>query len=381
MNFEGLKHLIVGSGFWGSTLAERIANDLEENVMVIERRPHIGGNSYSEIDRESGVEVHKYGSHIFHTKDDTVWSYINRFTSFNSYQHKVLTTFKNKVYPMPISLATINQYYNLNLKPYEVAAFIEKESQSYAQSFSKISNLEEKAISMIGEPLYRAFIEGYTKKQWDQHPKTLPESIITRLPVRSNYNTNYFSDPYQGIPTNGYTSVFKKMLDNPRIDLHLNTDFFDLKNKIPSNCKIYYSGPIDRFFNYQFGELQWRTLTFESKVVPVNDFQGTSVMNYADLETPFTRIHEFKHYHPERDYNFNKSVLFYEYPKSWSGSLDPYYPVNTPENEKKFALYRGASEKLQNIVFGGRLGSYRYWDMEQAIKGALDLFAKMKASL
>jgi UDP-galactopyranose mutase len=290
--------LIVGAGFFGSVIAERVANDLDSRVLVIDKRSHIGGNCYSEIDPETGIEIHKYGTHVFHTSSKKVWDYINKFTEFNSYHHQVLTTYKNRVYQMPINLETINSFYNLNMKPCEAKEFIKNEITKEGITVPK--NLEEKAISVIGRPLYEAFIKGYTIKQWDKDPKELPTSIITRLPVRYDYNEDYFVDArWQGIPLKGYTAVFKNLLDSPNIDIKLNCNFFENKNNYDVREKVIYTGPIDQFYDFKYGKLEWRSISLKKEIVDVNDYQGTSVMNYADIETKFTRIHEPKHLHSE----------------------------------------------------------------------------------
>jgi len=369
LNLENTKYLIVGSGFFGATLAERIANDLEQEVLVIDKRSHFGGNSYSEIDPSTGIEIHKYGSHIFHTPNEKIWNYVNRFTSFNQYRHRVWTTHQGKVFSMPINLATINQFYGKALSPAAAQEFIA--SEIARDKISSPSNLEEQAISLIGRPLYQAFIRGYTAKQWETDPKQLPANIITRLPVRYNYNDRYFSDIFEGIPTDGYTKIFERMLKNDRITLKLNTDFFEIRNQIPSDCLVIFTGPIDRFFDYKHGELNWRTIDLEKEVVAVDDYQGTSVMNYADESVPYTRIHEFKHFHPERKHQNGKSVIFKEFSRFAKKADEPYYPINLESDKKIYSLYKTESEQLKNVIFGGRLGSYKYYDMHQAIGAAL----------
>jgi UDP-galactopyranose mutase len=374
--FEGLKYLVVGSGLFGSVMAERIANVCGEKVVVIEKRDHIGGNSYSEIDSSTGIECHKYGSHIFHTCNRKVWDYINRFTEFNTYQHKVLIEHSGQVYAMPIGLMTINSYYDLCLKPFEAEAFINQEiSQA---NITEPMNLEEKAISLIGEKLYNAFIKGYTQKQWGRDPKELPAEIITRLPVRSSYNINYFNDPWQGIPLEGYTKLFERILSHNNIEIQLSTDYFLIRDQIPEDCKVVFTGMIDQLFNYKYGMLDWRGLKFEWETVQVPDYQGTSVMNYADPEIPFTRIHEFKHYHPERVDAFcsHQSKICREFPKSYQHGEEAYYPVNDSKNQRKYDLYVKEVAKNPNLILGGRLGAYRYWDMDKAIENSLDSFEK-----
>lgn len=360
--------LIVGAGFFGATVAEQLAS-AGFRVLVVEKRAHIGGNCFSKLDPATGIECHEYGSHIFHTSDEKVWSYLNRFTTFNTYQHTVWTTFKDRVYSMPINLATINAYYGLNLKPHEVEAFIEQERTKEAVLHPQ--NLEEKAISLIGRPLYEAFIRGYTIKQWEKDPKELPADIITRLPVRHNFNNRYFDDKYEGIPLDGYTKIFERMLDHPMIEVLLNQDYFEIREKF-AGIPVLYTGPIDRFFEYKHGRLDWRTIDFERQVHEMPDYQGCTVMNYADERIPFTRIHEFKHYHPERPPT-ESTVTFKEFSRVADPVDDPFYPVNTPKNGRLLEQYQAEAKRLTNIWFGGRLGSYRYFDMDDTVAAALEL--------
>lgn len=379
MDLNGLNYLVVGAGFFGAVMAERIANDLGQRVLVIDKRDHIGGNSYSAPDPETGIECHCYGSHIFHTAKSNVWEYITRFSEFNSYRHKVLTRYQGRTFSMPINLSTINSLYNLDLTPAEASSFIREEAAKAGILYP--ANLEEKAISLIGRPLYEAFIRGYTIKQWQTDLRELPESIITRLPVRTGHHYDYFDDRWQGIPWDGYGKLFTRMLENPLIDLQLNTDFFALRDQVPPDCKVIYTGPIDRFFDYRFGVLGWRTLRFEQEVVQTGDFQGTTVMNYADQEVPFTRIHEFRHYHPERTgYPEDRSIIFREFSLSCGREDDPYYPVNTASDKELYEQYRQLGDQLPNVLFGGRLGAYRYLDMDKVIEQALDMYERMRGS-
>lgn len=371
MNFDGINYLIVGSGFFGSVLAERITTVLNEKVAVIEKRNHIGGNCYSEIEPETNIEYHAYGSHIFHTSNPFVWEYINRFTEFNNLRFQVLTTHKNKVYQLPINLETINSFYQINLKPFEVIEFLNKEISK--ENIEEPKNFEELAISQMGRPLYEAFIKGYTQKQWQKDPKDMPMAVLKRLPFRTNYNENYYFDTWQGIPLNGYTAIFEKMLQNKNIDLYLNTDFFDINHLIPSTVKIIYSGAIDRYFNYCFGKLDWRSLDFQKEIVPYNDYQGNAIMNFADLEVPYTRIHEPKHLHPERDYTQKKSLIIKEYSKLDDGS-NPYYPINDKKNQELVKKYRAKVAEQENLIVAGRLGDYKYYDMDNTIARALEVF-------
>lgn len=371
MKFKKYDYIVIGAGFFGSVIAERIATQLHKKVAVIERRNHVGGNCYSEVHKETGIEYHKYGTHIFHTSNEKVWDYITQFTAFNVYYHQVLTEFEGKVYQMPINLETINSFYNVNLKPFEVEPFLEKEKAK--ESYKEPANFEEQAINFVGRPLYEAFLKGYTQKQWEKDPKDIPAHILKRLPFRTNYNESYFFDKYQGIPLDGYTAIFNKMLDHPNIDVHLDTDFFKVKDEIPSSTKIIYSGPIDRLFDYKHGDLEWRTLEFEEEVKNVNDYQGTSVMNYAEVSVPYTRIHEPQHLHPERKHTLDKTLIIKEFSKKDERD-DPYYPIGGEVNQKIFNKYMLEVEKQGNIIVGGRLGDYKYYDMHHTIERALSIF-------
>lgn len=378
MSYNGLKYLVVGSGFWGAVFAERIASVLNEKVLVIDKRNHMGGNSYSEVHSDTGIEIHKYGCHIFHTGSQKVWDYINRFSRFNNYKHKVLTTHKNKVYPMPINLATINMYYNLNLKPSEAEIFI-KEEVSKSKINEEAKNLEEKAISLIGKPLYEAFIKGYTQKQWGTNPKELPNEIITRIPVRTDYNLNYFESLYEGVPIQGYNKLFQNLLSNKNIDLQLNTNYTDIKKQIPSSCKIIFTGMVDELFDYKYGKLDWRSLIFEWQNHNVADYQGTAVMNFSDVEVKHTRVHEFKHLHLERQdiFNSHKTLVSLEFPKTYTIGDEAYYPINNQKNSALYALYEKEIAKTPNLIVGGRLGSYKYWDMDKTIENSLETFDEL----
>lgn len=371
MSLLDTKYIVVGAGFFGAVIAERIAAELDEEVCVLEKRDHIGGNCYSKIDDETGIEYHVYGSHIFHTSNREVWDYLNRFTEFNGYYHQVLTTFRDKVYQMPINLETINSFYGTNLKPFEVYDFlniqISKEKIDHPKTF------EQKAISLVGRKLYEAFLRGYTIKQWQKDPSELPASLLSRLPFRTNYDENYFHDKWQGIPEKGYTAIFEKLLSNRKISLLLNTDFIDIRHTLNEDQYIIYSGPIDRFFNYKHGALEWRTLDFEREVINVSDFQGTSVMNYAEENIPYTRIHEPKHLHLERDYTRDKTIIFREYSRLDDGT-EPYYPINDSKNMAILKKYHEEARYHPNVFFSGRLGEYKYLDMHQTIENALNLF-------
>lgn len=372
MNIESNNYdlLIVGSGLFGLTVAQHAASD-GFRVCIIERREHIGGNAYSYFDDSNGIEVHKYGSHLFHTSNERVWRFVNKFSSFTPYIHKVLTNYRGKIYSMPINLGTLTSFYDKALTPSEAKAIVEKEVKK--DYFASPQNLEEKAISLIGKKLYDAFIRGYTKKQWQIDPKDLPSEIITRLPVRFNFNSNYFSDSWQGLPEVGYEKWLHSMSQHENIDIFLNLDYFEIKDSIDKRIPVVYSGPIDEFFNNQFGRLTWRTLDFNFKKLDIVDFQGTSVMNYADEEVPYTRIHEFKHLHPERDYfHSNTTVIAYEFSRFAEIGDEPYYPVNLESDRKKLHAYRELSKKQLGVFFGGRLGSYKYLDMHMAIASGIN---------
>ncbi len=372
--------LIVGSGFFGLTVAERAARVLGKKVTVIERRNHLGGNAYSETDPETGIEVHRYGAHLFHTSNKKVWDYVNQFTQFTDYQHRVYSTYRGEVYPLPINLGTINQFFRSALGPDAARELIAEQAAEIASD--QVTNLEERAISLIGRPLYEAFIRDYTAKQWQTPVTDLPPEIISRLPVRYTYDNRYFNDTYEGLPVDGYTAWLERMVDHPLIEVRLDTDYFDAdqplsRDRVRGQVPVVYTGPLDRYFDFCHGHLGWRTLDFEREVLPTGDFQGTSVMNYADAQTPYTRIHEFRHFHPERtDYPGDKTVIMREYSRFADLDDEPYYPVNTPADREKLEQYRALAtrEATQGVVFGGRLGTYQYLDMHMAIGAALSTF-------
>ncbi len=372
---QGSRYFIIGAGIWGCVMAERIAAVLKQPVVIVEKRSHIGGNCHSSLDEATGIECHRYGSHIFHTSLPEVWNYITRFSGFTSYQHKVFTTHAGKVYTMPINLGTINAFYGKNLSPSEAGEFLKREIAR--DRIEEPANLEEKAVSLIGRPLYEAFIRGYTAKQWECDPRQLSAGIISRLPFRTNYNANYFNDVWQGVPREGYFKLFENILDDPLITVILNTSFTDFRQQIPSGSVVFYTGMPDELFNYEYGALEWRSLCFEWETRDVRDFQGTSVMNYADEDVPYTRVHEFKHFHPERTEPFllNKTVICREFSRTWKTGDEPYYPINNDRNNALYAKYAKRAEQ-EGIILGGRLGAYRYWDMDKAIANALETFTE-----
>jgi UDP-galactopyranose mutase len=371
-NWEKYDLIVAGSGLYGLTMAERVANELGKRVLIVERRSHIGGNAWSEIDSATGIEIHKYGSHIFHTSSQKVLDYVHRFTEFNDYEHRVWAKHANQIFPLPINLATICQFFGRAFTPEEAKIIVA--SQTLGLSPATASNLEDKAISLIGEPLYRAFVKGYTQKQWQTNPKDLPPEVIARLPVRFNFNSRYFSDDFEGIPKLGYAAWIEKMVTNPNVDVLTDTDFFSIQHELQDK-KIVYTGPLDRYFDYAAGELSWRTLDFEVEVMPVRDFQGAAVINYSDTDVQFTRIHEFRHFHPENsEYPDDKTVIMREFSRFASSQDEPYYPVNSGEDRAKLLKYREMAAALDNVHFGGRLGTYQYLDMHMAIASALSDF-------
>lgn len=375
MDLNNYRFIIVGSGFLGSVLAERIANELGEEVAIIEKRCHTGGNCYSENEPETGIHYHKYGTHIFHTSDPEVMKYINKFCTFNNYRHQVLTNHCGRIFQMPINLETINSFYGMNLRPYEVEKFLKKEIGTIS---GEPKNFEEKAISLIGKPLYEAFIKGYTEKQWHVKASEIPASLLSRLPIRNNYDESYYDTLWQGIPAEGYDNIFAKLLSSKKITTFLNTDYFDIKEAIPQKAILIYTGAIDRFFDYRFGRLQWISLRFEKEIHEVSDYQGTAVMNYADHDVPYTRIHEPMHLHPERKYNSGKSVIFKEF-SQMGEALEPFYPINNQRNNDIFHKYLLAAGQLpENIYIGGRLGEYKYHDIDDTIASALNIFEQIK---
>ena len=369
--------IVVGSGFFGATIAEQAATHLNKNVLVIEKRPHIGGNAFSYTHSESEIEVHKYGIHIFHTSNKRVIDYISQFTEFNNYRHKVYSRYKNNLYSMPINLHTICQIFGRDFSPKEARAFIENEiGESGVLDKEVEANLRNKGISLIGPTLYEAFIHGYSKKQWQMDPTLLPASTIARLPVRFNFDDNYFFDDFQGIPIDGYTSIFMKMLNHSRITTMTDTDFFDTKWAYNEDVPVVYTGPIDQYFAYKYGELNWRTLDFETKVYPVADFQGASQINEADENVPWTRTLEYRHLQVHRKFERDLSVVTREYSRRAERSDEPFYPVNSDLDREMLLKYRKLASTLKNVVFGGRLGTYQYLDMHMAISSALSCFER-----
>jgi len=368
--------LVVGAGLFGLTIAERAASELGLRVTVIDRRDHVGGNAHSYRESTTGIEVHRYGAHLFHTSNERVWEYVNRFTAFTDYRHRVYARHRGEVFPMPINLGTINQFLRASLGPTEARAWVAEHAAAGAGS---VDDLEGRAISLIGAPLYEAFIRGYTAKQWQTDPRLLPASIINRLPVRYTYDNDYFDDRYQGLPVDGYAAWMERMAATPGVTVELGVDYLEgghalgraaLDGRVP----VVYTGPIDRYFDHRFGALGWRTLDFETEVLPVGDLQGTAVVNESDTDVAHTRTLEFRHFHPERAYPDDATVVTREFSRAAGLGDEPYYPVNTPEDRAALDRYRALAEAETGVLFGGRLGSYQYLDMHMAIASALTRF-------
>jgi UDP-galactopyranose mutase len=362
--------IVVGAGFFGLTIAERVAAELDRKVLVLEVRDHIGGNAYSYFDPITGIEIHKYGSHLFHTSNDQVWEYVNRFSSFTDYRHRVYAKHESQVYSLPINLHTISQMQGRFVSPNEAAQIIKDDSSSA----NGRKDFESIALERVGKKIYEAFFKNYTQKQWRINPTELPGSTFGRLPVRFTFNNDYFSDKHQGLPTDGYEKLFMKMIAHENIFVALETDFFNVRQHIDFEKQILvYTGPLDRFHDYDEGLLTWRTLDFQIETHNLRDYQGTSVMNYVDADETFTRIHEFKHLHPERGIESDSTVIMKEYSRLAKEHDEPYYPVNSPNDRLRLEAYRG-KPRSPNVIFGGRLGSYMYLDMHMAIASALSTF-------
>src|SRR5690348_16077569 len=365
---------VVGSGFFGLTIAERAATQLGKRVLVIERRPHIGGNAYSEAEPQTGIEVHKYGAHLFHTSNQRVWDYVRQFTDFTGYQHRVFAMHNGQAYQFPMGLGLVSQFFGKYFTPDEARQLIAEQAAEIDTADAQ--NLEEKAISLIGRPLYEAFIKGYTAKQWQTDPTKLSADIITRLPVRYTFDNRWFNDTHEGLPVDGYTAWLERMADHENIEVRLETDFFDVADQYKGKVPIVYTGPVDEYFGNCEGRLSWRTVDLEESVEDVDDFQGTGVVNYNDESVPFTRIIEFQHFHPERAKTHlpGKTVIVHEYSRFAEEGDEPYYPVNTAEDRAKLLKYRDLAKDEPMVLFGGRLGTYKYLDMHMAIGSALSMF-------
>ena len=378
--------VIVGAGLFGLTVAQQAVEKHGAKVEIIDVRDHIGGNAYSYMDKETGAEIHKYGAHLFHTSNPRVWEYVNRFTEFTDYVHRVYTTHNGEVFPLPINLGTINQFFHAHYTPAEAKALIAEQAGELAGTDP--ANLNDKGISLIGRPLYEAFIKNYTAKQWQTDPSELPAGIIKRLPVRFNYDNRYFRDTWEGLPKDGYTAWMERMIDDPRIHVTLNTDFFDEsqplnKKALVGKVPVVYTGPVDRYFDYELGDLKWRTVDFKEVRYDEGDHFGCPVRHFADSDVPYTRAIEFKNFNPERkdSQNPDKTVVWEEYSRFATREDEPYYPVNTAEDKALYEQYAAKAAQEPKVVFGGRLGTYKYYDMHNVIDTALTAYEEQVAPL
>lgn len=357
-------YLIVGSGLFGSTIANRLKKD-NKKVLVIEKRDHIAGNVYTE--NIEGINVHKYGAHIFHTDYKDVWDYVNSFVEFNRYTNSPIARYKNEIYNMPFNMNTFSKIWTDVITPEDALRHINEEKKEIT---GEPKNLEEQAISLVGRTIYEKLVKCYTEKQWNRDCKELPAFIIKRLPVRLTYDNNYFNDRYQGIPIGGYTKLVEKMLEG--IEVQLNTDYLSNKEYFDSLAeKIVYTGPIDEYFNYSLGELEWRSLEFVNKTYDTDNYQGNAVVNYTSHDQEYTRSIEHKHFEFVTDNK--KTIVTYEYPKDYEKGLEKYYTVNDDKNNALADKYRELANKEKNVIFGGRLAEYKYYDMDDVIKRALEI--------
>lgn len=356
-------YLIVGAGLFGAVFAHEAALK-GKKVKVIEKRNHIAGNIYTR--EEEGIQVHEYGAHIFHTSDKEIWDYVNQFAEFNRYTNSPVANYKGEIYNLPFNMNTFNKLWGV-VTPAEAQAKIDE--QRAVLNGKTPENLEEQAISLVGTDIYEKLIKDYTEKQWGKPTTELPAFIIRRLPVRLTYDNNYFNDTYQGIPIGGYTQIVEKMLDHENIDVETNVDFFTNKEQyLKDFSKIVFTGMIDEFFDYKLGELEYRSLRFENETLDMENYQGNAVVNYTDAETPYTRIIEHKHFEFG---NQAKTIITKEHSKTWEKGDEPYYPVNNDRNNHLYKSYKKLADELGNVIFGGRLGHYRYYDMHQVIGVAL----------
>ncbi len=369
-------YLVVGTGIFGATVAERLA-DAGKKVLVIDRREHLAGNIYSYTDPETGIEIHKYGSHIFHTEMDDVWDYITRFTDFNDYTHTVNTRHEGKLYPMPINLDTINLLYGTNMDATEAEEFVAKEAKADTEKLGikEPRNFEEKGISLVGKKLYTAFLKNYTEKQWNTSATNLSADILSRIPVRFSHDNRYFmTAKHQGIPKEGYTKMVENMLGSENIEIKLGVDFKDIEGDLSDNIKVIYCGQVDELLDYELGVLPYRSLKFEEE--KTENGLGEAVINEADKDVPYTRAHDYKYYQIHQPEVIEQKISFIarEYPTDFEKGGEAYYPVNNEESSNLYEKYVNlCKEKYPNIVLGGRLGAYQYWDMDKAIKNALEL--------
>lgn len=363
-------YLVVGAGLFGSIFAHE-ANKAGKKVLVIDKRPHIAGNIYTE--NVDGINVHTYGAHIFHTNNKEVWDYVQQFAEFNRYTNSPVARYKDELYNMPFNMNTFNKMWGV-FTPEEARAKIEEQVKE--AGITEPKNLEEQAISMVGRDIYEKLVKGYTGKQWGRPCTELPSFIIKRLPVRFTYDNNYFNDKYQGIPVGGYTQIIEKMLEG--IEVRLNEDFFEKECQYKSCAKkIIFTGMIDEYFDYCYGELEYRSLRFETEELDVENYQGNAVVNYTEYEIPYTRIIEHKHFEfgcqGGNEGSIPKTIITREYPATWKKGDEPYYPMNDEKNNTLYARYKELADKEASVIFGGRLGMYKYFDMHNVVAEALEL--------
>lgn len=359
--------LVVGAGLFGSVFAHEAAKR-GKKVLVIDKRPHIGGNIYTQ--EIEGIQVHKYGAHIFHTSNEAVWKYVNQFAVFNRYTNSPVARYQDELYNMPFNMNTFHAMWGVRT-PQEAKAQIQKQIRE--AGITAPANLEEQAISLVGRDIYEKLVKGYTEKQWGKRATELPAFIIKRLPVRFVYDNNYFNDIYQGIPIGGYTQIIEKLLDG--IEVRLNTDFLKDRDELSALAdRIVYTGMIDAYYEYCFGELEYRSLRFETEVLDMENYQGNAVVNYTEYEIPYTRIIEHKHFEFQCQNGTQnpKTVITREYPHTWKHGDEPYYPMNDEKNNAMYEQYRKKAQQEENVIFGGRLGLYKYFDMHQVVEAALD---------
>lgn len=362
--------LIVGAGLYGSVIAHEVAKH-GNHVLVIDKRPHIAGNIYTE--KIEGINVHKYGAHIFHTNNKEVWDYVNSFATFNRFTNSPVANYKGELFSLPFNMYTFNKMWGV-VKPKEALEIIEKQKKE--ANITEPRNLEEQAISLVGRDIFEKLVKGYTEKQWGRKCKDLPAFIIKRLPVRLTFDNNYFNALYQGIPIGGYTRMVENMLDNQNIEVRLGVDYLQDKDKWDTLAnKVVYTGPIDAYFDYCYGNLEYRTVLFETELLDIPNYQGNAAVNYTDAETPWTRIIEHKWFEFGKDEDGNdlpKTVISREYSSEWKPGDEPYYPVNDEKNSLLYQKYKSLADREDNVVFGGRLGEYKYYDMDQVIAAALE---------
>ncbi|MQW22595.1 MULTISPECIES: UDP-galactopyranose mutase [unclassified Lactococcus] len=369
-NTKKYDYLIVGAGPYGSIFAYEAAKRGKRSL-IVEKRDHIGGKMFTK--KEAGINVHQYGAHIFHTDNKEIWDYINQFTTFNGYINQVVANYKGQLYNLPFNMNTFYQMWGVKT-PEEAAQKIAQQKEAAGISGTP-KNLEEQAISLIGTDIYEKLIKGYTEKQWGRKATELPSFIIRRLPVRYTFDNNYFNHRYQGVPVDGYTVIFEKLLASDLIDVACGVDFLaDKETYLDEFPKVVYTGMIDAFFDYKYGELEYRSVRFESEMFDSDNVQGNAVINYTDAETPFTRVMEWRHFDQKAD--AGKSILTKEYPQDWDRTKEAYYPVNDEKNSDLFKAYRREANALKQVIFGGRLGNYQYYDMDQVFNAALKAVKK-----